>query len=254
MIAPALLEVPLPERQEVADLINALCSGRIELFVFLTGVGARAVLSAADAIGKKEDVIQALTEMKVVCRGPKPVAVMRANKVPIDLVAPEPHTSEVLMNSIKAQSWDLRGKTIALQHYGEINTYLRDRLADMGAEIVEISLYKWELPNDIGPIENAVRSMVQRQADAVLFTSKVQIRHLFLVAERLGLKDSLKKALSSTMVVGTVGPVCVQALAKEGIAPHVTPIHPKMGPLVLALAEYFESNGQSHPTLPSPQI
>jgi uroporphyrinogen-III synthase len=244
--APALREVPLPLRQETADFIDTLCSGTVEMVVFLTGVGARALLAAAETLGKQTELLHALTETKVVCRGPKPVAVMRANNVPMDLIAPEPHTSEVLVDAILAKGWDLRGKTVALQHYGEVNTYLRAELAGMGANVTEISLYEWALPEDTAPLEAAIQTMIEGHADAVAFTTQSQVRHLFQVADRMGLKDELKTALHNRVAVAPVGPVCARALTEEGITSHVVPEHPKMGHLVLALADYFTNE----PALP----
>ncbi len=237
--APALREVPLSMRPEVVEVIDALCAGEIEMFVFLTGVGARALIGAAETLGKSDALLQALNDTKVVCRGPKPVAVMRANRVSIDLVPPEPFTTEFLVASIRAQGWQLRGKRVGLQHYGEVNDYVRAELAGMGAKVMEVSLYEWALPEDTTPVEQAILAMIEGRADAVAFTTQSQVRHLFQIADDMNLKDTLKDALRENVVVAPVGPVCVRALAQEGVTPHVVPQHPKMGPLVLALAEHF---------------
>ena len=240
--APALREVPMPMRQEVRDLVDAVCARTIDVVVFLTGVGARALIGAADELGRRDAFLEALRKTTVACRGPKPVAVMRAHDVPIALVSPEPYTSQDLAGAMVEREWDLRGKRVALQHYGEINTYLRTRLREMGADVTEASLYEWALPEDVGPVEEAVRVMVGRRADAVLFTTQSQVRNLFQIAERMGQRDALAEALARDVVVAPVGPVCARALAAEGVTPHLEPEHPKMGPLVLALAAYFEAH------------
>jgi uroporphyrinogen-III synthase len=41
-----------------------------------------------------------------------------------------------------------------------------------------------------------------------------------------------------------VGEVTSKALRAAGVEPHVEPDEPKMGPMVKALAEYFESRGR----------
>ena len=89
-------------------------------------------------------------------------------------------------------------------------------------------------------MEDAIRTMIEGRADAIAFTTQSQVRHLFQVADQIGLKDALKDAMRDKIVVAPVGPICVRALAQEGITPHVVPQHPKMGPLVLAIAEHFE--------------
>ena len=237
--APALREVPLSLSPEVTHVIDEVCAGEVEMVIFLTGVGAKALLNAADSQDKLAKLLRGLNETKIVCRGPKPVAVMRANSVHVDLVAPTPFTSEFMIASIRSQGWDLRGKTVALQHYGEINAYVKAELSGMGAKVLEVSLYEWALPENVAPLEGAIRAMIEGSVDAIAFTTQSQVRHLFQIADRMGLKDALKDSMREKLVVAPVGPVCVRALANEGIIPHVVPKHPKMGPLVLAIADHF---------------
>lgn len=243
--APALREVPLPSEKEVGGLIEAVCAGEVEIMVFQTGVGAQALLDGAEHLGRKDDLLNAFHGIRIVCRGPKPVAVMRANGVPITLTAPEPFTSEDVVTSLHAQGWDMKDKVVAIQQYGETNVYLRDEVTKMGARVMEVSLYEWALPEDVAPLEKAVRAVAERQVDAIAFTTQSQVRHLFAVTDQLGLAKSLKEALDTSVVVASVGPVCNRALADKGITPQVVPAHPKMGPMVLALADYYEAQDTS---------
>jgi uroporphyrinogen-III synthase len=50
--------------------------------------------------------------------------------------------------------------------------------------------------------------------------------------------------LTSDVSVVAIGPVCASALRSVGVIPHVQPAHPKMGPMVAALADYFELTGR----------
>jgi len=78
------------------------------------------------------------------------------------------------------------------------------------------------------------------QVDAVAFTSQIQVRNLFIVAQQLGVADALVSALNNDVIVASVGPVCADALKQAGVAPDVQPAEPKMGPLLMALADYIE--------------
>ena len=239
---PALREVPVPRGPEIERFVESVCAGQLDVIVFQTGVGARALIAAADEMGHREDLLTAFRAMKVVCRGPKPVAAMRSVDVQVDLLPPEPFTSKELVETIRGSGWELRSKAVGLQHYGELNAYLRAQLISMGATVTEVSLYGYELPGDTKPLENAVRAIVDGAADAVLLTTQVQVRHLFQMAERMDLRDSLREAMSSPSVtVAPVGPVCARALEEEGVTPDLVPEHPKMGPLVLALAAHFDA-------------
>ena len=212
--APALREVPLPMRQDVQDMVDALCRRTVEAAVFLTGVGARALINAADELGRKDEFLAALHDTKIICRGPKPVAVMRQNSIPIALIAPEPFMSEDLVSAVKDTGWDFRGKQVALQHYGEINAYLRGELVAMGAEVMEASLYAWELPEDTGPVVDAIRRIIARDVDAVMFTTQSQIRNLMRIADDNSMARDLQDAVAADVVVASVGPGMLAGLAR----------------------------------------
>src|SRR5207249_10187687 len=77
VVAPAMREVPLESNREALSFAAALLAGEFDMVIFLTGVGARAVLSVAETAYKRDDYIASLQRVKVVARGPKPVAVLR---------------------------------------------------------------------------------------------------------------------------------------------------------------------------------
>ncbi len=237
--APALREEPLPMRQEVQDVIEGVCTGDISAVVFQTGVGARALINAADEWGRRDELLNALRRAIILCRGPKPIAVMKSHSVPVALAAPNPYTSQDLLEAIRTSDINLRGRRIALQHYGEINAWLRSELTALGADVIEVSLYSWQLPHDTGPVVHAIRRIISHDVDAVMLTTQSQAHNLFRIAEQEGLVDELRGALSSHIVVASVGPVCTRALREHGVEPNVEPVHPKMGPLVIALADTF---------------
>jgi uroporphyrinogen-III synthase len=239
---PAVREVPLEHPEEVAGFIDRLCARRFDLVVLLTGVGVTALLREAQRLGRQDDVLAALRETVTACRGPKPAAVLRRHQVPVRVSAPEPHTAAELLGEI--QSIDLEGKAVALLHYGERSEPIAAALKARGAALEELCLYEWRLPDDVAPLERLVGELVSGAVDAVAFTSQIQIRHLFQVADRIGQSAALTRALTSDVIVVAIGPVCASALRSVGVIPHVQPAHPKMGPMVAALADYFELTGR----------
>jgi uroporphyrinogen-III synthase len=88
-------------------------------------------------------------------------------------------------------------------------------------------------------LQNLIDDCLRKRVDAIVFTSQVQVRHLFLVASRMGCEHQLAMALQKNIVVASVGPTCTAILQQYGVAPHVVPEHPKMGHLVKALADSF---------------
>lgn len=234
--APAVREVPRRDLGPALEALDRICRGEVAAVIFLTGVGTRAFFALADKAGKREALLQALQAMFVVARGPKPIAALRDAGVRIDLVPKEP-TSEGLLTDLA--SHELHGKAVAVQLYGEENRFLVEGLKARGAAVLEIPLYEWALPEDQEPLIRLILDLLGRRIDIVAFTSSPQIKHLFAVAERLGLSDRLAGALRDGVTVAVVGPVCEMALAEHGIIPKIQPEKGTMGALVHAIAEHL---------------
>src|SRR5262245_63127534 len=109
----------------------------------MTGVGASALLKEAEKRGQLDAAVSALRRAITVCRGPKPVAVLRRNDVQVNLTAAEPHTTVELLQSLETTA--LEGRTVALVHYGERNEAAASGLKERGAAVNEICLYEWRL-------------------------------------------------------------------------------------------------------------
>jgi uroporphyrinogen-III synthase len=92
-----------------------------------------------------------------------------------------------------------------------------------------------------------VDELVLGDVDAVAFTTQVQVRNLFQIAERTGGEARLASALNERVVVAAVGPTCADALRAHGVEPDVEPVHPKMGQMVVALARHWEAFGGKAP-------
>ncbi len=236
--APALKEVPLDNNSDVASFIQQLTESKVALAIFLTGVGARALLEAADDLGRLDQVLSALEHMTVVARGPKPVAVLRQYKIRVDMVPPEPNTSEELLEMLRPL--DLEGKTVAMQHYGQPNVFLRKALQELGINVLEVSLYKWELPDDKGPLMRFLDDVQKGKIDVVAATSQMQVHNIFRLARRFKQENVLRYVLNDAVAVAAVGPVCARAWEEWGVTVDIIPEHPKMGHLVLAIGEYLQ--------------
>ncbi len=87
------------------------------------------------------------------------------------------------------------------------------------------------LPEDLGPLRNAVQLLVQREFDVVFFTTSVQVRHLMLVAGEMKLADEVRNAMTDVFVA-SIGPVTSDELRQNGLPVNMEPSHPKMGFLV----------------------
>lgn len=234
---PAMREVPLDCRDEVATFIDHLTQSKLSTMVFLTGVGCEALLHTSAQLGRLSEVLDILRSITVVCRGPKPVAALKHRNIPISLVAKEPYTTKELLEVM--QPLPLQDQGVALVHYGERNAYLAQTLRERGALLEELCLYEWQLPTDTTPLQTLVQEIIASRMDAVVFTSQVQVRHLFQVAANSVTPETLAHALNTQTIVASIGPTCTATLHDFGVTPHVVPEHPKMGFLIKELAAYM---------------
>ena len=232
---PALCEIAHPG--EAGPFIDALISGHFSTVIFLTGAGVSALLQEAERRGRLESTLTALRLARIACRGPKPASVLRQHDIHIAATAAEPYTSRELLKALDAL--DLEGDTVGLVHYGEVNVALAAALSARGAQLDELLLYEWSMPDDVEPLRGLVRDLIAGEVDAIMFTTQIQCRHLFRVAGDLGLSGQLADALNHRAVVAAVGPICTEVLRFFGVVPIVVPARPKLGPLMNALATYY---------------
>lgn len=237
-VAPSMREVPLESNTEAQEFTRGLLAGRFDIVILLTGVGTRALTRVAEMVCPREEFITALKRLPVVARGPKPLAVLREIDVPAALAVPEPNTWRELLAALdeKKDALPLKGKRVAVQEYGASNAELLAGLAERGADVTRVPVYEWALPEDTGPLRDAVQSIAGGTVDVALFTTSVQIVHLFKIAEELNLEEKVRQAFSN-ILVGSIGPVTSEELREHGIPADFEPSHPKMGFLVNELAQ-----------------
>jgi len=148
--APVMQEVHLGATPEVKELVDDICAGKVQVMVFQTGVGTKALFDSAASQGKESETLQALAGVTVIARSPKPAAVLRRNNVHIDHMPPEPFTSADLLTAI--EELDLAGKEVAVQAYGAPNSHLTQAMEKRGANVREVTLYTWGLAEDVTPV------------------------------------------------------------------------------------------------------
>ena len=242
--APAIREVPLAATDAVRDLLEGLRNGAVEVVVLLTGVGVDTVFAEAERQGGGAELLHLLQGATTVCRGPKPRAALRRRGVTATLLVPEPYTTNELLETLSRV--ELAGRGVAVVHYGERSSVISGMISSRGGKALDLCVYEWALPEDTTPIERLIGGVLEGAIDALAFTSQVQVRHLLAVAAERGIERELVEALGTGRVaVAAVGPTCAQALRSAGISPAVVPSNPKMGAMVIALAEHLAGSAGS---------
>ena len=148
--APVLQEIHLGDTPEVIKLVEDICAGTVQVMIFQTGVGTKALFDSAASQGREPEILEALAGLIVIARSPKPAAVLRRYKVRIDHMPPEPFTSTDLLAAI--EEIDLNGKEVAVQAYGGPKTLLPGALEKRGATVREVSRFFLGLPEAVTPL------------------------------------------------------------------------------------------------------
>ena len=232
--APSMREIPLSENRAALDLLPQLEGGNFDLLILMTGVGTRTLNEALLTQFPQERILSALRKTRLVARGPKPIAALKELGLQPAITVPEPNTWREILSTLDA-AIDMRGKRIVIQEYGIANPELIAALEDRGASVTSMPIYRWALPEDLSPLRAAIQKILAGEADVALFTNGAQVDHLFQIANRDKAGDSLRHAFKN-IVVGSVGPVCTQALEQFGVKPDIEPVHPKMGSLIAEVA------------------
>ncbi|WP_157605370.1 uroporphyrinogen-III synthase [Schlesneria paludicola] len=230
-VAASMREIPFGDNPEAFAFAEELLSGKIDIVLFMTGVGATALLESLETRYQRAEIFAALEKTIVVVRGPKPTAVLRGWGVRIDHRAAEPNTwREVL--ALFEQSIPLEGRRVAVQEYGLPSTDLYHEFELRGASVRAVPVYRWALPVDIEPLKQAIRQTVAGEHNVVMFTSAQQLTNVLHVAEQIGLREEWLNAVNQRCVVASIGPTATEALKAGGLRVDLEPTHPTMGSLV----------------------
>lgn len=238
IVAPSMREVPIEANTAVFDFASELLKGKIDAVIFLTGVGVRALTRIVETKYSREAFVSALSRVPVVVRGPKPLAVLRELGVPVALKVPEPNTWREVLHELDANASTLpiKNRRIAVQEYGVPNAELIAGLEQRGATVIPVPVYEWTLPENLTPLRSAIQAVVDGEVNVALFTSSAQVRHLFQVAEEMGMLTRLREVFQKVVVV-SIGPITSEELRAHGMTPSMEPEHPKMGLMVKEAAD-----------------
>lgn len=237
-VVPCMREIPAGPNPEESLFAQRLISNQLQAVIFMTGVGVRALAKALEDICPREQFVAALGRTAVVARGPKPIAVLREFGVPVALSVPEPNTWREILSALDANSEKipLKDTTVAVQEHGVPSSELYTGLSQRGAQVFAVPVYKWAPPDDTSALRDVIHRLARKEFDVVLFTSSVQVHHLFRFANEMGQYEAVDGALRH-VVVASIGPVTSETLREYGVGVDIEPSHSKMGFLVNETAQ-----------------
>jgi uroporphyrinogen-III synthase len=234
---PAVEETQRDCREDVASAVTWL-GQEPTLAVLLNGAGVSVFFRVAGELGREAELRGALARCELLCRGPKPIAALKTRGISASIRVADPYTTHEVLAALG--QIPLRDRRALVVHYGERNEAVVAALrAGEVKDLLELSVYEWELPHNLGPLVRLVDEIIARRVDAVAFTSQIQARHLVAVAERQNKRAELLSALSTHTPAAAIGPTCAEVMRELGIPARVVASPPKMGPFVQSLALFL---------------
>lgn len=230
---PAIRIVPLTDDRELHAATSALLAAPVDAVVATTGIGFRGWLEAAEGWGLGDRLLAQLASASLLARGPKVTGALRAAGLSESYSPASESNAELLQHLLSS---GVEGLRIAVQLHGEPLPYFVDMLRAAGAEVIEISVYRWVGPADPGPVDRLLDGVLDGSIHALPFTSAPAAASLIALARRTGRLPGLITALSGPVVAACVGPITAGPLAAMGV-PTVQPQRARIGALARTVAE-----------------
>ncbi|MEI8210563.1 MAG: uroporphyrinogen decarboxylase [Planctomycetota bacterium] len=234
-VSPSMRELPIDKNKEAVDFAYRIMTGEVGVVIFLTGVGFKHFLATVEKHLDRQRLLDSLSDIVTIARGPKPVAAMREVGLQPSFRAAEPNTWREVLQLID-QRVPVSNLTVGLQEYGITNHSLIAGLEARGATVVNVRVYQWDYPEDVQPLRDNIAALCAGERDVLLLTSAHQAVNMLRMAEDLGCEKELRKALER-IVVGSIGPTTSEMLQHLHLPIDIESNPNKMGHLVQAAAD-----------------
>ena len=139
--------------------------------------------------------------------GHKTAEVAEKYGLKVDLI-PKDYTAEGLLESF--QEINSKDLTIGIPRTYSARKLLPEELEKKGAKVILAESYKSILPHDTNKINNLITKILNKEIDAITFTSPLTVHNLFKVADKRS--DDLAIGLSDYLLCVSIGPITAKAL------------------------------------------
>ena len=218
--APAMRMIPVAEDERVRSATERTLAAPADLMVLTTAAGVRWWLQVCEEWGLADELLELMGRIPLYSRGPKVTGAIRAAGLREHASAASEATPE-LLEMLRTRG--VAGKTICVQVQGAGAGWnplspLLDGLREAGADVIEVPVYRWELPEDLDALDGLVRTIARAGVDGVTFTAAPAVIAVLERAEAIGVYDDLLDALNGPVAALCVGPVTAAPLAELGVA------------------------------------
>jgi uroporphyrinogen III methyltransferase/synthase len=226
--APTIRIAP-PEDMEALERACAQ-AGTFDWIVFASANAVDCFLDRLLALGDVRD----LKGVRICTVGPSTASRLARYGIRVDLTPPE-YRAEAIIDALNAAG-EVRGRRFLLPRANIGRDVLAEELRAAGGEVLDVVAYRTLPANPEGDLEHDIyRMLLDRQIDAVTFTSASTVRNFCAMIGREQAADLLR-----TTVVASIGPVTAEAAQQLGITTTIMPARYTIPDLVDALVAHFE--------------
>jgi uroporphyrinogen-III synthase len=236
--APAIAMIAMSDDDQLRSSTEALVDNPPDIVIVTTGVGLRGWLSAAGEWGLADRLTAALSQARIVARGPKAIGAIRAVGLR-EQWSPESESSRDISQHLRESG--ISGCRIAVQMHGATDDWdpfpeFLDELRSAQAHVIPIRVYRWKPAPAGGEFDQLIHGLAHREFHAVSFTSAPAVAATLMRAADLRISGQLLDALRSDVRAMCVGPVTAAPLLQLGV-PASWPDRMRLGALARHITE-----------------
>ncbi len=239
LLGPTMVTVDLSAEGPLRLATAALVAHPPDYVVVTTGMGLRLWLEASTGWGAGDELHAALGSSAILARGAKAASAVHRAGLSVAWRAPGETMDEVVDHLAATVAGADPPPRVALQLFEPGDHPSTEALRDLAGDLVEVPVYRWRLPDDVGPALALIDATIDGQLDAVTFTSQPAVRHLLRIAAAVGREGELLHALNGPVLAACIGPVCAEAAREVGIEHPVWPEPPRLPAMARQVTEHL---------------
>lgn len=236
------VEADLPESTDVLlSATDVILAAAPRLVAVSTAVGVRRWVAVADRGGRGAALRMLFGGAQIAARGPKAVSGLLAVGHRPAYVSPGRVDADVarwMADRVRP------GEPVAVQLHSSRTLDAFAATLAAGAELLPVAPYRYALPDDPAPANRLIAAVVAGQVDVLVATNAATVDNLFVLADRVGVRDALVTALNRGVAVVAVGPVTAAAFEKTGVPIATMPREPHTGELLRTLVSWNQRRSE----------
>ena len=229
LLAPTVRAERLRD-DRLRDVTSTLVANPPDLWVASTAAGVQGWIATAWSWGLGPALLRTLRSATIVARGASTAGALVGEGLDVDWRAGGDTLVEILDHLRRS---GVAGRRVAVLPHGGDMAWFPQALRDLGAEIVEVPVYRLGAPDMEAGLARLGDAAARRELDAVTFTSQAAARNLVA----FGGSELVDRLAAAGVVCACVGPVTAAAAVDAGLPGVVTAAPSRLGSMIGLLAE-----------------